>query len=93
MKVSVSKNGFTLKNISAEELGVVQYILNTVKTRCFGDYDYDEQADIYYDGGDFVASLRKEERSYFIDFVCGLETEIDLLKAKLQDNESISVGV
>ena len=69
MKVSVSNKGYTLSGISADELKVVMYLLETAKERCFREYD--ENNAMYFDGGDFVASLNKDERQNFHNFVDG----------------------
>ena len=71
MRVSLNQRGYTLSNLTADELKTVMYLLGTVKERCFKDSDYQSDSDQYYDGGDFVATVTPEERKNLYRFVDG----------------------
>jgi hypothetical protein len=84
MRVSVNQRGYTLSNLSSEELNTVMFLLGSLKDRCFKDGDYDKENDVYYDGGDFVSSLTPSERQGLHGFVDGFWHEYDKLKERIQ---------
>jgi|GEM_PF-5571389 len=81
MKVSLSNKGYTLSGISADELQVVLYILETAKNRCFREFDKED--DTYYSGSDFVAVINGEQRNNFHNFVDGFWSAYEKMKNKL----------
>ena len=80
MKVSASSKGYTLSGISPEQLNTVMFLLGTLKDRCFKE---EEENGKYYDGGDFLAALNKEELHAFHRFVDGFWYEYEKMKAKI----------
>ena len=69
MKVKLSKKGYTLSGVSAEQLDTVMYLLGNIKERCFTDAP-EENGD-YYSGSDFLAVLNKQQLKNFHEFIDG----------------------
>jgi hypothetical protein len=83
MKVSVSSKGYALSGISPTELNTVMFLLGTLKDRCFREQEADGSS---YDGGDFVATLNKEELRALHRFVDGFWCEYEKMKEKINLN-------
>jgi hypothetical protein len=93
MKLSVSNKGFTLANISGDELQIIQDVLAVVGNRCFRDGDFDQGLQKYCDGDNFLMSVTEEERTALRRFNADLGQEVGILlkKLKKQRGERVSV--
>jgi hypothetical protein len=83
MRVSVNQRGYTLSNLTSDELNVVMSLLGKLKSQCFTDSDYNKETDRYFDGGTFIACMDKKTRDNFYGFVDGFWHEYDKIQERL----------
>jgi len=85
MKVNINSNGlYSIKDIDAETLNTVMYLLGNIKDRCFDKYkNYDESNNRYYSGEGFIAVLEHEELEKFQIFVRDFWIEYENMKSRM----------
>jgi hypothetical protein len=85
MRISVNQRGYTLNNLSTEELKTVMHLLGVIKRNCFrGDKTSDGA---YYSGTGFYAFLNEDELKALHSFVNEFWHEHAKLLARLAETK------
>ncbi len=76
IRLSVQKDGFAIKGLTAEQLNVLNFIIQGVNNHCYQEQDEDGN---YISGENYIGMMPESDRNALSELNRGIKTAIDRL--------------